>query len=163
MRTISTAVAWCVCVCVRACVRACVRVCVYLSITTVSCAKTDEPIELSLGCGFWGPKEVHGRNLGKSTFVGHICTWLTRRARSIFSTIFAIGRQQRCGLWLSVYCSRLLLCLQTASSCTACSILAEFRQTSPWLHQQILQHCFCRCFHLHFLLYIQCESKKQDT
>jgi len=32
MRTISTAVAWCVCVCVRACVRACVRVCVCVSV-----------------------------------------------------------------------------------------------------------------------------------
>ena len=92
---------------------------------------------MSLECGFWGPKELHGPESREVHVCGHICTWLTRRLLSIFSTIFAIGRQQRCGLWLSVYCSKLLLCLQTASSG------AEFRQTSPWLHRRIssLQHC----------------------
>jgi len=81
----------------------CVSVC--LLGTTMSCAKTDEPIEMPFGVRTqMGPKN---HVLGG----GHCKVWGICGVRLILSTLFSRWQQQ-CGFRLPVYCSSLPLRLE---------------------------------------------------
>ena len=97
------------------------RLFVYAVVTTVTCAKTDKPVEMPSGISSgvsdseepsvsWGPGFPKGRGFNKGRGFpkgkGHFWEWVILQhadtcPRSTFSTVFAQGRK-RCGFWLSV-------------------------------------------------------------
>jgi len=96
---------------------------VCMFIMTVSPAKPAEPIEIPLrGCGFVGPQKPRvtwGRTHPnwRGTFGDHALAWPDSHAVDMYDLI-STG-QQRCGLYLPVYCSNLLLLLLLRSTTTA--------------------------------------------
>jgi len=81
------------------------------SLACVGCTTAAEPIKMPFVMWTCGPKEpCIRRGPGRKEILGVILWHAHNCAQSVLSTLFA-SRQQRCGLWLTVYGNNLLLFL----------------------------------------------------
>jgi len=114
----------------------CVSVC--LLGTTMSCAKTDEPIEMPFGVRTqMGPKN---HVLGG----GHCKVWGICGVRLILSTLFSRWQQQ-CGFRLPVYCSSLPLRLEITADL---SPQYKSPRSAPLCHGVWLVKALGECFRI---------------
>jgi len=103
------------------------------SLACVGCTTAAEPIKMPFVMWTCGPKEpCIRRGPGRKEILGVILWHAHNCAQSVLSTLFA-SRQQRCGLWLTVYGNNLLLFLlqnyKKNYSTSRVQIMLEFSAT----------------------------------